>query len=371
MARSVNTRLAMEAVRHRLFLSRYGQGQARKMMAVLKRMNLDVSIRLAAALEDSNVNASNYTVQRLTRIKKAIQPTIDALYRQVWGQLAADLQEFAKGELIYQVNTLANILPRVVLDFHPVKEIPYSQLWAAANSRPFQGVLLQDVPRALGADLVNKIGNAVQMGILQGETYDQITRRVRGSAASGYNDGLMGNAERSLATITRSAVSHVAAEARDQIGDANAAIIKCEKWLSTLDSHTSKLCIVRDQLLYDRKTKAPIGHKVPYGAGPGRLHFNCRSTSVYELKGWDELGIPGFKIKGGTRASMNGQVSDSMNFGTWVKGQSMATLTDVFGVERAQLIRDGKIEPPQLFSDKGEYLTLAQLRALDRIPDDD
>lgn len=92
---------------------------------------------------------------------------------------------------------------------------------------------------------------------------------------------------------------------------------------------------------------------MPYGAGPGRLHFNCRSTSTFVFKSWEELGIPGVKIKGASRASMNGQVPIYMDYSSWVERQPMSTLTQVFGVERAQLIRDGKISPPDLFNDKG------------------
>lgn len=370
---SVNSRMASEAVRHRLYLFRYGEGQARRMTQLLRRMAVDVVGRLPYALEESRITADNYTVKRLEAIKAAINPTIQRIYKSIYGQLKADLEALSNGELAYQYQIWREIIPKPVLNFvGGLVEIPETQVWAAANSRPFHGVLLRDIPSLLGDGLTDAIGRAVQQGILQGETYDQITRRVRGSAAAGYKDGVIGTSERNLANVTRSAVSHVAAEARDKIGEANAPLIKSEQWLSTLDNKTSKLCIIRDQLLYMRDKKhTPIGHSVPYGAGPGRLHFNCRSTSTFVFKSWEELGIPGVKIKGASRASMNGQVPIYMDYSSWVERQPMSTLTQVFGVERAQLIRDGKISPPDLFSDKGEYLTLAQLRALDRIPDDD
>lgn len=370
---SVNSRMASEAVRHRLYLFRYGEGQARRMTQLLRRMAVDVVGRLPYALEESRITADNYTVKRLEAIKAAINPTIQRIYKSIYGQLKADLEALSNGELAYQYQIWREIIPKPVLNFvGGLVEIPETQVWAAANSRPFQGVLLRDIPSLLGDGLTDAIGRAVQHGILQGETYDQITRRVRGSAAAGYKDGVIGTSERNLANVTRSAVSHVASEARDKIGEANAPLIKSEQWLSTLDNKTSKLCIIRDQLLYMRDKKhTPIGHSVPYGAGPGRLHFNCRSTSTFVFKSWEELGIPGVKIKGASRASMNGQVPIYMDYSSWVERQPMSTLTQVFGVERAQLIRDGKISPPDLFNDKGEYLTLAQLRALDRIPDDD
>lgn len=369
---TANTRLMMEAVRHRLYITRYSNGVANKMIALLRRLNVDVSGRLLIALEKDGISAENYTVRRLERIKSTINPTIKQIYKTVWGQLAADLQELAEGEASYQLKVLQQIIPVPILDFVDLKHLPPEQVYAAAMSRPFQGMLLKDIPNVLGDDLTRQIGNAVQQGILQGETYDQITRRVRGSTAARHKDGTLAMSERHLATVTRSAVSHVAAEARDEIGNANSHLIKAEQWLSTLDGKTSKLCIIRDRLMYKRDKKhTPIGHSVPYGAGPGRLHFNCRSTSTYQLKSWRELGLSVDQIDSKTRASMNGQVSAKMNYGEWVQQQPLSTLTEVFGVDRGQLLKDGKITVPDLYSDNGEYLSLAQLRALDRIPDED
>ncbi|WP_349043380.1 phage minor head protein [Brucella melitensis] len=369
---TTNTRLMMEAVRHRLYITRYSNGVANKMIALLRKLNVDVSGRLLVALEKDGISAENYTVKRLERIKATIAPTIKQIYRTTWGQLAAELQELAEGEASYQLKMLRQLIPTPIFDFVDLKALPPEQVYAAAMSRPFQGMLLKDIPTVLGDDLTRTIGNAVQQGILQGETYDQITRRVRGTAITKHRDGILATSERHLATVTRSAVSHVAAEARDEIGKANDHLIKAEQWLSTLDGKTSKMCIIRDRLMYKRDKKhTPIGHSVPYGAGPGRLHFNCRSTSTYKLKSWRELGIDIDSIDSKTRASMNGQVSAKMNYGQWVEQQPLSTLTEVFGVERGQLLKDGKISVPELYSDTGEYLSLAQLRALDRIPDDD
>lgn len=82
----------------------------------------------------------------------------------------------SNGELAYQYQIWREIIPKPVLNFvGGLVEIPETQVWAAANSRPFQGVLLRDIPSLLGDGLTDAIGRAVQQGILQGETYDQIT----------------------------------------------------------------------------------------------------------------------------------------------------------------------------------------------------
>ncbi|MBN0517201.1 hypothetical protein JTM39_37155, partial [Pseudomonas aeruginosa] len=84
------------------------------------------------------------------------------------------------------------------------------------------------------------------------------------------------------ASIAKTAVGHLASTARQSFASANDDILKGKQWLSTLDNQTSKDCRIRDRLKYTLDNK-PIGHKVPYLQGPGKIHFCCRSTETYIL----------------------------------------------------------------------------------------
>lgn len=106
-----------------------------------------------------------------------------------------------------------------------------------------------------------------------------------------------------------------------------------------------------------------IGHAVPWGAGPGRLHFCCRSTSVMVTKSLAEMKLNPSDFSSATRASMNGQVPSNTKFADWIINQPQSVLDDAFGIERAYLIRQGKVKVPDLFTDDGKYLTLDQLKA--------
>lgn len=368
MAKTVNEKMALEAVRHRLHVSRYSEAEAKKAADLLRANDDEVAGRLYIALTRSGVKPSNYTTSRLARIKNSIQDTLSGLFGKVMGSVTSSLQDFSVGEAKYYGDMLGSIIPSAVLDYFPVTPVNHIQLWAAANANPFQGALLSQYSGILTGDMSSAIGHAVSAGILQGETYEQIINRVIGTPSNGFSGGVSATAARNVATITRSAVSHVSAEAREMLGKNNSDIIDEEKWLSTLDSHTSKICIVRDNLRYNVKTKAGIGHSVPYGAGPGRIHFGCRSTAVFVVKSLAELGIDGFDMPKGTRASMNGQVPEDMDYRAWMKAIPASELERIVGVERAQLITDGKLEPSKMFDSKGGYLTLEQLRKLDRIP---
>lgn len=369
MPKAVNQRLADEAVKHRLYLARYGTGTARKMQVAMKKAELEISVQLFRALEQVQPTAMNWNQQHLAKIKRSIQKTVFSVYEQVFGQLNADLKELVEYEAKYQAANLVAAIPVEAQPFVNIQSTTWSQVWAAANATPFQGALLKEWADRLPTSLVNKIGNAVQQGVLLGESYTDIIKRVKGSKENNYADGVVGRQRNGdLANLVKTAVNHVTAEAREETARVNEDIIKAREWLSTLDTHTSPMCIIRDRLLYTAgKSPKPIGHAVPYGAGPGRLHFCCRSTETWVIKSWDELGIPMKELSPGTRASMNGQVPSDMTYSKWLARQPYSTIEQVVGVTRAQLIREGKVDVPELFSDKGEWLTLKQLSDLDRI----
>ena len=366
MARTVNEKLAIEAVRHRLFLARFSTAEANKMIALLKKMDLRVSMQLAEALEESGINQFNFTQTRLRSLKKSIQKLITDTYEQVFGQLAADLEESAQYETTYQAKSLGDVLPVKVAEIFPVQAVTWQQVYAAATSKPFQGRTLKEWATKLPEDLIERVGNAVQQGILSGDSYTDIIKRVRGTKEANYGNGALAAGRNNLATIVKTAVSHVAADARDQTADANEDLIKARKQLSTLDSHTSKICIARDGKLWTFDKK-PIGHSIPYGQGAGKLHFCCRSVETWVIKSWEELGIPAKDMPEGQRASMNGVVPANMTYPEWLASQPNDVLVRVVGVARAELIKTGRIQPDAMFTDKGEWLTLDQLKAADLI----
>jgi hypothetical protein len=120
------------------------------------------------------------------------------------------------------------------------------------------------------------------------------------------------------------------------------------------------MCRVRDGLLYDPATHKPLGHKVPWLGGPGRLHFNCRSVSTPVTRSWRELGIDMDDMPPGTRASMDGQVPADLTYADWLAKQSAARQDEVLGPVRAKLFRSG-VPMTKFYDDKGQWLTLPQL----------
>ena len=367
MAKTVNQSLADEAVRHRLFLSRYSTQQANAMLALLRKSRVDIAVRLQSALEDGNLTPQNFTVARLSNLMKSTVKAMDKVYSDIFGVLGSDMTTFADHEASYQYNALNKIIPDVVRKHLPLSQVGPAQIVSAAQARPMQGVLLKDWAQKMSRDAVRKVQNAAQTGFLQGESYTDIIKRVQGTKAAGYADGALGSAGKDLSAVVKSTVSHYAATARELTGQANADLIKAREWLSTLDNHTSPMCIIRDKKRYTMdKSPKPIGHQVPYGAGPGKLHYGCRSTETWVTKTYAEMGIPIGEVPEGLRASMSGQVSAEMSYGKWLERQEPWIQDEVLGTTRAQMLADGKVKVSDFFTDKGEWITLDKLKALDK-----
>jgi SPP1 gp7 family putative phage head morphogenesis protein len=359
---TANAALYDRAVDHEIDLIRFERGVVFRMIAVLNRSDAQLTAQLSEAL--LQIDVGSFTVERLDSLLSSVRQTNAAAYAAVFDEFGPELQALAKAEADAQAAGLRSAVPAAVQLRFPVAAVAWEQVYAAAVSRPFQGRLLRDWAATVPEQRMAAIRNAIRAGFVEGQTTADIIKRVRGTKALRYEDGILARPRRELASVIQTALSHTAQTARSASYAANADLVKAIRWVSTLDNRTSPMCRVRDGLLYSADTKhKPLGHKVPWGDGPGRLHFNCRSVSIPVLKSWRELGIPAEEMPAGTRASMDGQVSAETTYGQWLSRQSAARQDEILGPERGALLRAGKVTVEQFSDDKGNWLTLAQLLA--------
>ncbi|MGY2258125.1 hypothetical protein [Pseudomonas sp. SDO55104_S430] len=359
---TVNQVLEDEQVAHSVSLEKYKVGVVRRIIALLNRSDAELSSALSAALE--RLPAESFTVERLELLLAEVRAINAQAYAAVAQELQSDLKELAGYEANWQQALFEKTIPEPVQVRFPIASVSAEQAYAAALSRPFQGRLLKDWGTEIAADRMVKVRNAVRTGYLEGKTTDQIIRSIRGTRAAGYADGFLERPRKDLAAVVRTAVSHTAATARQEFNKANEEILKADKWVSTLDNKTSPMCRIRDQLQYTAVTHKPIGHKVPWLQGPGKIHWCCRSTSSPVTKSWRELGIPLDEMTPAQRASMDGQVPGNTTYSEWLNRQSDARKLEVLGPARYQMLKDGK-DLEDFYTPTGEWMTLDQMRARD------
>lgn len=357
---SVNDRLADEAVAHKIDLQRYSNTEVVKLVKLLNRSDT----QLANAIHDAITRG--VSPERLAQLEAnlAAMRTINAeAYRQIGQEFDREIGTFAEYETTRELAIITAALPKSVLAKVRLFGTTPTQVRAAALSRPFQGRLLKEWMDGLEAGRAQRIRDAIRIGIVNQEPTEAIVRRIRGTRAASYADGLLERPRQDLATVVRSAIAHTAEYAREDTWQANADIVKASQWVSTLDNRTTQTCRLHDGHTYSLDDHRALDGGPPWGAGPGRIHWNCRSTSAPVLKSWRELGLSG--LPESTRASMDGQVPASMTYAEWLAKQPMDRVEDILGPTRAKLYKQGGMKLEQFSDDRGTMYTLDELRRRD------
>jgi SPP1 gp7 family putative phage head morphogenesis protein len=339
---TANDEIRDRAIAHQIYLLRYESGVTRKILKVLSQADKDLISQLSD-LESTMSIAEIDT--RLEGIRNIISASWDYASLDLENELAA----LAEYEANHQEQVIRDSTPVELNIVSPSAET----LIAAVESKPFEGKILKEWIDKLDEDSYIRIRDAVRMGIVEGESYGQITKRVIGTKALNYSDGVTALNMRQAQALVSTAVAHTANEARQTFYGANDDLIKGVQWVSTLDARTTPICQSRDGTVY------------PVDSGPRPpAHFRCRSSTTPVLKSWKELGIDMEEAPAGTRASMDGQVPEAETYQTWLKKKSAAFQDDVLGPTRGKLFREGM--PLDRFVDQsGKEYTLKQLRSKD------
>ena len=339
------------SIRHAVNMSQYGNFVLAKMIRILNLSDADLMTQLNEALAD--VDADSFKVQRLDKLLASVREVNAQAYAALYGGMTDELQAYVEYEGQFQYDLYRSVVPAT---FSIASVVP-EQVYAAAMAQPMQGRLLKEWASNLGANRMQRIKDTIAVGYTQGKTTADIVREIRGTKALNYADGLLDTSRREVDAVVRTALSHTAQITRTRFTEENEDILGDEMWISTLDGRTSPECRARDHLLYTKVDHRPVGHSVPWRAGPGRLHWCCRSTSITLLKGQKSLY--------GTRAAAGGPVDANISYSDWFKQQKSEVQDHVLGPARGDLYRAGKFDVKDFTNDKGRLASLAELRKRD------
>lgn len=336
------------ATRNGVMLERLKAGEVQKIDPFLRRIDRDIRERL------SRDALTAYSRQRL----ETMLATIDAMIAKVQGefseQLLLDLFDIGSYEAEFEARSLDQVLVNISVATPTVQAIQ-----AAVKAQPLSvtgpdgGKLLEPfIADWLQAER-NRVAGAIRMGYVQGETNQAIINRIRGTKALQYSDGLLSISKRNAEAVVRTGIQHVASVARMETWKANSDVVTGYRWLSTMDSRVTKVCMSLD------------GREFKIGQGPlPPAHVRCRSSTCAVLDG-----RYAFLDEDATRASKDGYVDANLTFYEWLKGQPRSFIDQAIGPERAKLFVDGGISAKrfaELQLDRTfKPLTLEQLRSLE------
>jgi len=353
---SVNDVMVDEIIGHSVDLQRLEVSVKSKILKELKTLEKS----LIEELNTSDMWSAKRTQTKNKRLKtllKQTEGTINNSYKQIAVEhttTLAGVASLAEKQAVKSINTVMKVeLASTSMSKKMLKAIASDTLFEGAPSKEWWS--------RRGVAFRNRFGDTVRQGMLQGETNDTIIRNLIGTPLNKFKDGALTPNYRSAEALVRTSIQAVANESRLMTYADNDDIIKEIEWVSTLDSRTSPFCRALDGLRWSNPDMEPIGHHRRF---PGTTaHWNCRSTQVSIIKSWEELGAKGkFKeIPDSTRSSMDGQVSEKLNYEGWLKTKSKGFQKEVLGAKKYELWQEGKLSFTDMVNQSGNALTLEQL----------
>ena len=323
---AANQALLDATIRHAVFLERLKAGEVAKFAPFLKQIDRSLRERL------NNSPLTDYNTKRLTKLLSGVDSLLLAIFSEYSDQLTLDLIDLATYEAQFEATSLTKAAPATV-SFEAVMPT-VTAIRAAVLGNPLSirgpdgGKLLEPFIKDWTTAERTRLTGAIRQGFFEGQTNAEIIQKIRGTKALKYSDGLLAVTDRNATTVVRTAIQHVASQARMETAKANSDVVLKIELVATLDSKTSQICRTLDGKIF------------PIDSGPRPpFHPNCRTTFVMLTK-LNEL----FR-KGATRASVGaggaGQVSADLTYYQWLQNQPAAFQDQAIGKARGALFRNG------------------------------
>jgi SPP1 gp7 family putative phage head morphogenesis protein len=356
---NLTDQLAEELVSNDVDVHRYIDSLNTDIQQVLTDLEAALS-RAVAQFDPSQPIRTAYQQARLEALLAHVKTLIAGSVAEAQKLMVASLKRF--GNL--QEEAIRLLMNDVVGIDLVTGTLTKDQLNAIFGDVLIDGARSAEWWKAISTDLSMKFTREMRKGMVQGESMVELARRVEGFDT----DGVLAQTRVQAKALVRTSVQTVNNSAHIAVYQRNADVIKGIQWVSTLDTRTTPICRALDGLQWTLDLQ-PIGHKFPF---PGATaHWGCRSTQVPVMKSWAELaaeqgGNKRFlnkldEMDASTRASMDGQVSGSLNYEDWLKRQSKARQLEVLGPARYDLWKRDKLNFRQMVSQDGNPLTLDEL----------
>lgn len=224
------------------------------------------------------------------------------------------------------------------------------------NSILSDGYTIKEGFEKLDIRLQETFQNQIRLGVLNGDTTQTIIKNLK--------PYMMDFKDNRIEALVKTALSTVVNNTRLETYKENEEIFKGYQHQSVLDSRTTFICAERDNKQWDLELK-PIGHKLPFKQTP--IHYKCRSIILPLTKSYRELGLDIDEIPIGTRSSLNGYVPANTSFSQWFDKQSADFKENYLGKGRYQLYKDGKITLSDLVNQRGQTLSLKELKGVSNV----
>lgn len=355
---SVNERIQRESVSHLIGVQRVARGEAREIADTLDEIDAEIASLLIL------VSTGGLSVEGwLLRTRELIDAQFEALeYR-----LERSLSEIAEWEERFTGDSWRRAIPasareglerqgRPFLD-----RLPEGSAALLSREQRIEGATPRDWIRRARQAKLDLVLAEVEDALVEGLSGSAFAARVAGRLAGEDGDvGVFGRGRQQTRRVAATALSAATEVVRLELVRQNRGLFRALQWLSVLDSRTSGYCFARNGALYDPDTFAPIGHSAPWGSGPGRLHWYCRSSFTPAVVSWKDLGLEG--LSGKDRLALSGKAPKRASFEDWVKSSPDSVVREVLGPTRYAMWKAGKLPLDRFLDHEGDWVPLRALR---------
>lgn len=313
------------SIRHAIDLERYKNGVVRRIISLLNAVDDDIILQIRTA------ELTEFSQGRLLLLEDQIQSMIAAGSNQLQQSLETDLRELVDAELDFHEQTMVAIgaAPVSVAAGIQINRLNADDVYAAAIGQPFRGRTMGEWFKSLEDAQRIRLLEQIRIGYSEGESLDQIIKRVQGTRAAQFADGVLEISRRDAETIVRTAVQYFSNFALRKTMER--AGVEYRQWVSVLDSRTTAICRGRSNKVYKM------------GSGPyPPAHPRCRSITVPLRSKEEVLQVP--------------------SYGDWLREQPRDVVIDILGSKKAKLFLDGNLSLDRFINRQGDELTLSELR---------
>jgi len=375
-------------LRHQIFLMQ-GVGTINKdVIGILDKSEADMLTQVRKQTSRSGDKITKANQVRLARL----QDSITAIRGEAWDNVKKEWNVEAFQLLNEQQEFLASSFETVSPTVVNIATVAPPLLRSIVTTHPFEGKTLKEWADTVKRADLARIMDQVKIGMVQGESSEQIARRIVGTVGQRGRNGVTQISRRNAAAITRTMVNDFSNQANQTFFQENRDLIQFEVYTATLDSRTTPICQSLD------------GKRFPVGEGAvPPLHFACRSVRIPVLdpdsltgvdrpfKAFTEKGLldeftrnnklkrvssrkklpRGFKGRFDKFArkrakQLTGNVPASMSYQDWLKTQSPAFQDQILGKTKGQLFRQGGLTLDKFVDKRFNPVTISQLRTLNQ-----
>jgi len=377
---------ALEMTDSFIDLNRITATTRRRVVSMLRVLEADL-VRELRRVDLGSIVSTPRRLRRLEALLRDVRATLATRYSGAERRLLAGLREaapFANDAAIQVVNGVFRV--NVI---RPI--FTREDLRTLTDRDIILGAPLEDWWSEQREATRRRFAREMRMGVLRGETNDELVKRLRGGSTGKtisielpngksrrireYAGGFMDISRRQADGLVRTATQSISNSVIEKTYEQNADIIKGVEALTTLDARTSKICMARTGAAWDLTTGEPLPRSTRQETypGPPPWHPNCRTTLSPITFSWDELiemhtgtklGQKLNSVPDSQRASMDGLINTGKvkTFDDWLRIKGDTFAREKLGPGLFDLWKSGKITTSQLIDAGGNPLTLRELR---------